>query len=84
MKPQVVVGIDGLWNHRRNGSAHLLDMVDVGGGRVVDFEMIQKTTASGRGNYQGSSNGMEVEALKRMVKRLEDDQKVAIVVTDED
>jgi hypothetical protein len=59
MKPQAVVGIDGSWNHRRNGSAHLLDMVDVGGGRVVDFEMIQKTTASGCGNYQGSSNGME-------------------------
>jgi hypothetical protein len=34
MKPQAVVGIDGLWNRRRNGSAHLLDMVDVGSGRM--------------------------------------------------
>jgi hypothetical protein len=34
-------------------------MVDVGSGRVVNFEMVQKTTASGRGNYEGSSNGME-------------------------
>jgi hypothetical protein len=52
MNPQAVAGIDGSWNHRRNGSAHLLDMVDVGSGRVVDFEMVQKTTASGRGNYE--------------------------------
>jgi hypothetical protein len=59
MKPQAVVGINCSWNDRRNGSAHLLDMVDVGSGRVVDFEMVQKTTASGRGNHQGSSNGME-------------------------
>jgi hypothetical protein len=84
MKPQAVVRIDGGWNHRRNGSAHLLDMIDVGSGRIVDFEMVQKTTASGRGNYEGSSNGMEVEALRRMVKRWEDDQNVAVVVTDQD
>jgi hypothetical protein len=59
MKPQAVVGIDGSWNHQRNESANLLDVVDVGSGSVVDFEMVQETTASGRGNYEGSSNGME-------------------------
>jgi hypothetical protein len=59
-------------------------MVIFGNGRVVDFEMVQKTTAPGRGNYQGSSNGMEVEAQRRMVKRWEDDENVAVVVTDQD
>jgi hypothetical protein len=59
IKPQAVVGINGSWNHRRNGSAHLIDIVDVGSGRLIDFEMVQKTTASGRDNYEGSSNGME-------------------------
>jgi hypothetical protein len=34
-------------------------MVDVGGGRVVDFEMVQKTIASRRNNYKGNRNGME-------------------------
>jgi hypothetical protein len=29
MKQPAAVGIDGSWNHRRNGSAHILDMVDV-------------------------------------------------------
>jgi hypothetical protein len=69
MMPQAVLGIDGSWNRRRHGSAHLLDMVDAGSGRVVDFENSQKANTSGRGNYRGSSNGMEVEELKRMVKR---------------
>jgi hypothetical protein len=34
-------------------------MVDVGSGRVADFEMVQKITALEHGNYEGSSNGME-------------------------
>jgi hypothetical protein len=59
MKPQAVFGIDGSWNHRRNGSAPILDLVDFGIGRVVDFEIIQKATASGRGNYERSSNRMK-------------------------
>jgi hypothetical protein len=71
MKLQSVVGIDGSLNHQRNEPAHILDMV-------------QKTTASGRRNYQGSSNGMELEAVRRMVKKWEDDQKVVVVVTGQD
>jgi hypothetical protein len=84
MKPRAVVGIDGESNHRRNRSVHILTIVDVGGGGVVGFQIFQKITAPGRGNCQGSSNGMEVEALRRIVKREEDDQKVAIAVTDQD
>jgi hypothetical protein len=46
-------------NHRRNGSAPILDMVDVESRRIVDFKVVQWTNASGRGNYQRSGNGME-------------------------
>jgi hypothetical protein len=84
MKPRAVVGNDGEWDHRRNGSVYILTIVDVGGGRAVGFQIVQKITAPGRGSCQGSSNGMEVEALRRMVKREEDDQKVAAAVTDQD
>jgi hypothetical protein len=59
MKRLAVVGINGSWNHRRNRSAHILDMVDIESGSVVDFEIIQRVDASGRGNYEGSSHGME-------------------------
>jgi hypothetical protein len=61
-------------------------MVDVESRRVVGFQIVQRTNASGWGNYEGSSNGMEVEveAMRRMVKRSEDDQQVAVVVTDQE
>jgi hypothetical protein len=83
MKPQVV-GINGSWNHQRNGSAHVLDIADSGSGRVVDVEIVQRVNTPRRGNYQVSSNGMEVKAPRRMVKRWEDDQKAAVEVTDQD
>jgi hypothetical protein len=75
---------DGNWNHRRNGLAHILGMVDIESGRIFDFEIIQKVNPSGRDNYKRISNGTEMAAKKRMVKRWEDDQKVAGVVTDQD
>jgi hypothetical protein len=84
MKRNAVVGIDGSWNHRRNGSAHVIDMIDVDSGRVVDFEVVEKSTSRRRGNYRGSSNGMEVEAMKRMVNRWEDDEEVGTVITNQD
>jgi hypothetical protein len=33
---------------------------DAGSGRVVDFDIVQKTNASRRGNYQGSGNRMKI------------------------
>jgi hypothetical protein len=69
MKQLTVVRIDGSWKYRTNGSTHTLDMVNVESRRILDFEIIQRTKALGRGNYQRSSSGMEVEAMRRMVKR---------------
>jgi hypothetical protein len=60
MKRHAVVGIDGSWNHRRNGPVHIIDM--------IDFEVMEKSSSPRRGNYRGSSNGMGVEAMKRMVR----------------
>jgi hypothetical protein len=35
------VAIDCNWNDRRNGSAHVLDMVEVGSGRAIAFELLK-------------------------------------------
>jgi hypothetical protein len=42
MKQLTVVEIDGNWNHRRNGSTHILDMVAVENRCIVDFDIVQK------------------------------------------
>jgi hypothetical protein len=58
MKPQTVVGIDGSWNHRMNGSVHILDMVDVRNGMMVGLEIIDAETASRCETYHRSSHVM--------------------------
>jgi hypothetical protein len=83
-KPQAVIGIDGRWKHRRNGSAHTLGMVEVGSGRVVDFKIAEKEIASGCGNQQRGNNGMKVEAKKRVVKKRGGDQKMMLAVATPD
>lgn len=84
MKPRAAVGIDGSWDHRRNGSAHVISMMDIKSGRVVDYEVVRRAVGRRPGNYVGSSNGMEVEAMRRMIGRWEGDQKVETVITDQD
>jgi hypothetical protein len=69
MKQSAAARINGSGNHRRNGLAHILDIVDVENRRVVDFEIIQKVNASRWGSAQGNSHGMEVEAMSRVVNR---------------
>jgi hypothetical protein len=84
MKTKTTVGIDGSWNHRRNGSAYVIDMIDIKSWRVVDFEVVEPLIHRRPGNYQGSSHGMEVEAARRMIPRWENEMKVTTIVTDQD
>jgi hypothetical protein len=53
MKLQAVVGINGSWSRQRNGRVDILDMTEVGSGRVVGFEIVETEIASGRGNHEG-------------------------------
>jgi hypothetical protein len=58
-------------------------MVDVETRRVIDFEIVQMANAPGRGNLQGSSNGMEVDATRQTVKRWEADANVLVAARDQ-
>jgi gamma-glutamyl-gamma-aminobutyrate hydrolase PuuD len=69
MQPQAV-RINTNENHERNGSAHMLDMVEVGSGGVVDFEIVGKETVSRCGDYEGSRDGMELKLMRRMAQSL--------------
>jgi hypothetical protein len=52
--------------------------------KVVDFEIIQKSKGKVKGNYLGSSNGMEVEALRRLIPRWTQNTLVVGCVHDSD
>jgi hypothetical protein len=57
----------------KNGSAHILDMVDIGNQRVLGFEIVRKANASGRTNHDGISTRKKLAAVRRMVTTWEDD-----------
>jgi hypothetical protein len=60
-------------------------MYDCKTGKIVDFEIVSKGDRHHPGNYDGSSNGMEVAGFRRMVGRWANgNDRVANVVTDQD
>jgi hypothetical protein len=73
MKENAIVGIDSSWNHRRNDSADMIDMIDTDSGSVVYCEIVERASSWRQGNYRGSRNGMKAEAMRRMVRRWEGD-----------
>jgi hypothetical protein len=58
--------------------------VDMRLNKIVDFEIIRKTNGKCYGDYSGSSNGMEVEALRRLILRWKNNANVTGYVHDSD
>jgi hypothetical protein len=52
MEQSVVGGIDGSWNHQRNGLVHTVEMADADSRAVVDFEIVQHANPPGRGSMK--------------------------------
>lgn len=71
-----IIALDGSWSHRRNAARCMVDFIDARTNKVVDFEVVLKSGCRIEGNYSGPSNGMEREALRRMIPRWQTDQRV--------
>lgn len=84
MKAGAVLAFDGSWSHRRNAKECVVVFIDCALKKIVDFEIVQKVKHQQIGNYEGSSNGMEVEALRRLIARWYDNPNVAGCVHDND
>ena len=76
MKPGSILTLDGSWSHRRNAKRCLVDFIDSSSKKVVDFEVVVKKSARNGGDYTGPSNGMEREALRRLIPRWVEDPRV--------
>jgi hypothetical protein len=84
MNNNSIICIDGSWNHRRNGDFHIIDVIDYRTKKIVDFEILFKSSPFRKGNYVGSSNGMETEGMRRIIQRWKNDSRVSIIVHDKD
>jgi hypothetical protein len=82
--PNSTICIDGSWNHRRNGNFCIVDVIDFQTKKIVDFAIIYKSTPFKSGNYEGSSNGMEVAGMRQLLPRWINDTKVSVIVHDKD
>jgi hypothetical protein len=78
----------GSWSQRRNDLHCVVDFIDANSGKVVDFEILEKPIGFTDSHYFHSSNGMEVEGIRRIVNRWRANQtlnsKVVAYVHDRD
>lgn len=78
------IAMDRSWSHRRNANECVLEFVDLSQKNNVDFEFPTKDNHSITGDYTGSSNGMEIDCLKKMIKRWKNNNKVISYSNDRD
>ena len=76
MQQESILTLDGSWSHRRNAKRCLVDFIDSSTQKIVDFEIVVKKNGRNEGDYTGPSNGMEREALTRMIPRWNRDSRV--------
>jgi hypothetical protein len=79
-----VISFDGSWSHRRRAKECVVVVVVVGTDKIIDYELIRRPKSGNPGNYDGSANGMECEALARIVQRLKSDARIVGYVHDND
>jgi hypothetical protein len=84
MTPGSILSFDGSWSHRRGAKECVVVLIDTRIKKIVDFEILQKSKGKMPGNYTGSSNGMEVEALRRLILRWRTNPLVVGCVHDSD
>lgn len=79
-----IISLDGSWDHKRRGNCCIVVVIDQTRKKIIDFEIIQKSTKSHKTDYSGSSQGMETEAVTRISRRLKDDKRIIGYVHDRD
>jgi hypothetical protein len=84
MGPESILAFDGSWSHRRGAKECVVVVVEVHLRKIVDFEIVRKTKGNVPGDYEGSPNGMEVEALHRLIARWNGNPLVVGYVHDSD
>jgi hypothetical protein len=84
MSANSIISFDGSWSHRRRAKECVVLIIDCSLKKVVDFRILQKSKFGRPGNYSGSSNGMEVAALRKLIVRWNGNPNIAGFVHDSD
>ena len=82
--PDTCISFDGSWSHRRQANFCFVSMIDTRSQRIIDFEFATRSHQQANGNYEGSSQGMEIACLRMIVRRLKTDARITSFVHDND
>jgi hypothetical protein len=84
MDDETIVAFDGAWSHRRNAKECIVILIDCNHKRIIDFEIVTKSKCGNQGNWDGSSNGMELRGVELLIERWKTKGKIKGVVHDND
>lgn len=84
MDPSSIIAFDGSWSQRRNALHHVVDFIDCKRKKVVFFSFKEKDNHKLKGNYAGSSNGMELAGIKDFVDFAHFDSRIVGYCHDRD
>jgi hypothetical protein len=73
-----VIGIDGSWDHRRNGQWCIVDGIDTGTGKIIYYSLISKKDYENP--FVNASNQMEKEGVSRQIGRASCRERVYVLV----
>lgn len=84
MTPGSTITMDGSWVHRRNSNQCVIDFIDSTQKKIVDFDFSMMSLHKLKGDYDGSSNSMEIDCLQKMIPRWKEDTRVIALSHDND
>lgn len=84
MMINTILGFDGSWDHRRKGKCCIVVAIDQHHKKIIDFEIVQKSTKDHHANYTGSPQGMETFCVSKIAQRLRTDDRIIGYVHDRD
>lgn len=85
MKPGAVIGIDGSWDHRRNGKFCIIEAFDLETKKIVAYSIIERPTQKNKNaSFKNAANQMEIEGVKKIISELKPLNKVIGYVHDKD
>ena len=78
------ISFDGVWSHARNASHCMGTFIDQVTGKIIDYYKVQIDFNGHKGNYKGSSQGMETKILETLSEKWIGNEFIESICLDND
>lgn len=72
----IIVGLDGAWNHVRQGSCCIVTMIDIISKKIIDYEIVELLKHFVKGNANTYPKNLEAEGIRRLAIRWKNDKRI--------